>query len=82
MKNNFIPIARDREYSEKQFNILFVKNTEYHKISSYLKEMSSPINSLKDTKGLLAGIRSEYDYSHKKLINMCLFKAYISLEYQ
>jgi len=34
----FVPIARDREYDEKQFNILFIHNSEIEKVRIFINE--------------------------------------------
>lgn len=50
LKAGFVPVARDREYGDKQFNILFVAGRVAHLLAPSLFNENSPLR-----KGLISG---------------------------
>lgn len=43
MKAGFVPVARDREYGDKQFNVLFVAGRAAHRLAPSLFDANSPL---------------------------------------
>lgn len=45
MQADFVPVARDREYGDKQFNVLFVAGRVVHRLAPALFDAKSPLRA-------------------------------------
>lgn len=54
LKTGFVPVVRDREYGDKQFNVLFVAGRVAHRLAPLLFNVNSPLR-----KGMISGDSSD-----------------------